>query len=160
MNRTTLVELTADIASAHVSHNSVAVSDLPGLIKRVHDSLAGLSGPKLEASERSAPIVSVKASVRPDYLVCLRCGTKKKMLKRHLSTAHGYTPGEYRSEYGLAASYPMVSSNHSTGSRAHVPTLTKWPLSTRAGRSRPCFPASIADVRALVYLGVRTRGRA
>jgi predicted transcriptional regulator len=113
MNRTTLVELTADIASAHVSHNSVAVSDLPGLIKRVHDSLAGLSGPKLEANERSAPIVSVKASVRPDYLVCLRCGTKKKMLKRHLSTAHGYTPGEYRSEYGLAASYPMVSSNHS-----------------------------------------------
>ena len=38
----TLITLTADIVSAHVSNNSVAVSDLPLLINNVHGALAGL----------------------------------------------------------------------------------------------------------------------
>lgn len=37
----TLVALTADIVSAHVAHNSVAVSDLSTLIASVHAALAG-----------------------------------------------------------------------------------------------------------------------
>ncbi len=37
-----LLALTADIVAAHVSNNSVAVGDLPTLIKNVHGSLAGL----------------------------------------------------------------------------------------------------------------------
>jgi len=113
MNREDLVTVTADIVAAHISNNSVAVSDLPQLINRVHESLAGLSAPKIEVEEKPTPIVSVKASIKPDYLVCLACGRKQKMLKRHLMTAHGSTPEEYRSAYGLTASYPMVSSNYS-----------------------------------------------
>jgi len=38
----TLITLTADIVSAHVSNNSVAVSDLPLLISNVHGALSGL----------------------------------------------------------------------------------------------------------------------
>ena len=37
-----LVTLTADIVAAHVSNNSVAVSDLPLLINNVHAALTGL----------------------------------------------------------------------------------------------------------------------
>ena len=38
----TLITLTSDIVAAHVSNNSVAVSDLPLLIANVHNALAGL----------------------------------------------------------------------------------------------------------------------
>jgi predicted transcriptional regulator len=34
-------------------------------------------------------------------------------LKRHLRTAHGLTPEEYRARWGLAWDYPMVAPNYS-----------------------------------------------
>src|SRR3546814_7010822 len=34
------IDLTADIVSAHVSNNSVAISDLPMLIQKVYESLS------------------------------------------------------------------------------------------------------------------------
>ena len=40
-----LITLTADIVAAHVSNNSVAVSDLAVLIGNVHGALAGLGSP-------------------------------------------------------------------------------------------------------------------
>jgi len=39
-----LRNLTADIVAAHVSHNSVSVTDLPQLIGNVWTALSGLSG--------------------------------------------------------------------------------------------------------------------
>src|SRR3546814_1057796 len=36
------IALTADIVSAHVSNNSVAISDLPMLIQKVNESLRGM----------------------------------------------------------------------------------------------------------------------
>jgi hypothetical protein len=34
------------------------------------------------------------------------------MLKRHLQTAHGLTPAEYREKWGLPRDYPLVASNY------------------------------------------------
>jgi predicted transcriptional regulator len=45
------------------------------------------------------------------------CGQQQKTLKRHLSVAHGMTPQQYRSEFGLPASYPMVAPNYSATRR-------------------------------------------
>ena len=109
-----LVTLTADIVAAHVSNNSVAISDMPQLVRRVHDALAGLSEPGGEpAAPKKEPKVSVRSSVKPDALTCLECGRKQKTLRRHLNTAHGMTPEQYRSEYDLPASYPMTAPNYS-----------------------------------------------
>ena len=101
---------TADIVASHVQNNSVAISDLPQLIQTVHDSLAGLSGGAAE--EKPQPAVSVRRSVTPDHIVCLEDGRKLKMLKRHLATAYGMTPEEYREKWGLPADYPMVAPNY------------------------------------------------
>ena len=60
----------------------------------------------------SHPAVSVRRSVTPDYIVCLEDGRKLKMLKRHLATAYGLTPEEYREKWGLPADYPMVAPNY------------------------------------------------
>lgn len=107
----TLITLTADIVSAHVSNNSVAVSDLPLLINNVHNALSGLGG-KEEAAPRPEPKVSIRSSIKPDYIVCLEDGKKLKMLKRHLMTHYNMTPDEYRQKWGLNADYPMVAPNY------------------------------------------------
>ncbi len=108
----TLITLTADIVAAHVSNNSVAVSDLPILISNVHGALSGLGGAVEVPEQRPEPAVSIRASIKPDYIVCLEDGKKLKMLKRHLMTHYGLTPDQYRARWGLAADYPMVAPNY------------------------------------------------
>lgn len=114
----TLITLTADIVSAHVSNNSVAVSDLPVLIQNVHNALTGLGGQKEEPVAKPEPAVSVRSSIKPDYIVCLEDGKKLKMLKRHLMTHYSMTPDEYRQKWGLAADYPMVAPNYAEQRRS------------------------------------------
>lgn len=107
----TLITLTSDIVAAHVSNNSVAVSDLSLIINNVHSALAGLSGKAAEQA-RPEPAVPIKSSIKPDYVVCLEDGKKLKMLKRHLMTHYKMTPDDYRNKWGLPASYPMVAPNY------------------------------------------------
>ncbi len=113
-----LVSLTADIVSAHVSNNSVAVSDLPTLIQNVHGALTGLGKVEEEAPAKQDPAVSIRSSIKPDYVVCLEDGLKMKMLKRHLMTDHGLTPDQYRQKWGLGPDYPMVAPNYAEQRRA------------------------------------------
>ena len=105
--RDTLLALTADIVASHVANNNISVGDVPALISKVHASLGGLGEPAAEPE--LSPAVSVRASVKPEYIVCLEDGKKTRMLKRHLRTAHGLTPNEYRAKWGLPKDYPMVA---------------------------------------------------
>ncbi len=108
-----LATLTADIVSAHVSNNSASTGDLPGLISSVYISLAGLGeAPAAAAPEKLVPAVSIRSSIKPDYIVCLEDGKKLKILKRHLMTHFAMTPEEYRAKWGLPADYPMVAPNY------------------------------------------------
>ncbi len=108
-----LLDHVADIVSAHVSNNSVAMSDLPTLIQSVYGSLSGLGQPSAPVEEDRTPAVSIRASVKPEALTCLDCGAKMKMLKRHVMTDHGLTPSAYRERWNLPASYPMVAADYS-----------------------------------------------
>jgi predicted transcriptional regulator len=129
-NEPELLRLTAQIVSAHVGNNSVAVADLTTLIQDVHRSLATV-GQTEQPQERPQPAVPIKKSVTPDYIVCLEDGKKLKMLKRHLKTAYGMTPEEYRERWGLAPDYPMVAPNYAE----HRSSLAKKiGLGTRARR--------------------------
>lgn len=114
----TLITLTADIVAAHVSNNSVAVSDLPLLIQNVHNALAGLGGVEAVPEVKQEPAVSIRASVKPDYIVCLEDGKKLKMLKRHLMTHYQMTPEQYRAKWNLPADYPMVAPNYAEQRRS------------------------------------------
>lgn len=114
----TLITLTADIVSAHVSNNSVAVSDLPALIQNVHSALTGLGQAAPAPEAKLEPAVSIRSSVKPDYVVCLEDGKKLKMLKRHLMTHYQMTPEQYRAKWNLPADYPMVAPNYAEQRRA------------------------------------------
>ena len=107
-----LLALTSEIVSSHVSNNPVASNDLPDLIQLVYRKLADLSVPESEQQEELVPAVPIKKSVTDDYVICLEDGKKLKMLKRHLMTAYGLTPEEYRARWGLKPDYPMVAPNY------------------------------------------------
>lgn len=105
------IQITADIVAAFVSNNSVRASELPTLIEAVHGSLWKVTEIKVEEPvvEAKPPAVPVKKSITDDYLICLEDGKRFKSLKRHLSTAYGMTPDEYRAKWGLNRDYPMVA---------------------------------------------------
>lgn len=105
----TLITLTSDIVAAHVSNNSVAVSDLPVLISNVYQALAGLSPSQPAPEPAPEPAVSIRSSIKNDHIVCLEDGKKLKMLKRHLATRYNLTPDQYRQRWNLPADYPMVA---------------------------------------------------
>jgi predicted transcriptional regulator len=106
-----LLPLVTDIVAAHLSNNTVAVSDLPQLIRDVYGALAVVGGAP-QVAARPNPAVPIKRSVTPDYIICLEDGKKLKMLKRHLRTAYGLSPEEYRERWGLPPDYPMVAPNY------------------------------------------------
>ncbi|MEO1649031.1 MAG: MucR family transcriptional regulator [Pseudomonadota bacterium] len=108
----TLITLTSDIVAAHLSNNDVAVEEVPSLITNVFGALSGLGQPAEAAEERPEPAVSVRASIKPDYIVCLEDGKKLKMLKRYLRTNYDMTPEQYRARWNLPSDYPMVAPNY------------------------------------------------
>ncbi|MEL6529331.1 MAG: MucR family transcriptional regulator [Pseudomonadota bacterium] len=108
----TLITLTSDIVAAHVSNNDVAVEDVPSLITNVFGALQGLGEDAEPEEAPPEPAVSIRASVKPDYIVCLEDGKKLKMLKRYLRTNYDMTPEEYRARWNLPADYPMVAPNY------------------------------------------------
>ena len=104
-----ILSLTAQIVSAHVSHNSVPANAVPSLIQEVYRTLTSIERGPAPVAERPEPAVPVKKSITPDYIICLEDGKKLKMLKRHLKTSFNMTPEQYRERWGLSLDYPMVA---------------------------------------------------
>jgi predicted transcriptional regulator len=104
--------LTAEIVASHVSNNSVALADLPELIRQIHASLRATGVPANPIPDRPPPAVPIKRSVTADYIVCLEDGKKLKTLKRHLKTRYNMSPDQYRERWGLPADYPMVAPSY------------------------------------------------
>ena len=78
----------------------------------MHGALSGLGADGQSLETPPEPAVSVRASVKPDYIVCLEDGKKLKMLKRYLRSNYNMSPEEYRAKWGLPADYPMVAPNY------------------------------------------------
>ncbi|TVV70183.1 MucR family transcriptional regulator [Sphingomonas solaris] len=131
------LSLTTDIVAAHVGNNRVGTDELPQLIAAVHDALAGLGAPTAPEPAKQEPAVSVRASVKADYIVCLEDGKKLKMLKRYLRTNYDMSPDDYRHKWGLPSDYPMVAPNYAEKRR----TLAH---SIGLGR-KPAAQAPVAD---------------
>ena len=110
-NRSELLELTSEIVAAHVSNNTLSVKDLPQLIRDVYATLETV-GTGNKILDPLTPVVPIRKSVTPEFLVCLEDGKKLKMLKRHLKTSYNMTPEEYRQKWNLPRDYPMVAPNY------------------------------------------------
>jgi MucR family transcriptional regulator, transcriptional regulator of exopolysaccharide biosynthesis len=109
-----LLSLTTEIVASFAGNNTLAVSDLPGLISSVFHALRATG--QVEAgktAEAPVPAVPIKKSIGTDFLICLEDGKKLKMLKRHLAGRYNMTPDDYRRRWGLAKDYPMVAPAYS-----------------------------------------------
>jgi predicted transcriptional regulator len=107
-----LLRMAADVAAAYVSNNTLPAAQITDVIKTVYASFLSLDRADHFLPAAGKPIVPIKKSVTPEYIVCLEDGKKLKMLKRHLRTAYGLTPEEYRAKWGLPVDYPMVAPNY------------------------------------------------
>ncbi|MBL1419162.1 MAG: MucR family transcriptional regulator [Alphaproteobacteria bacterium] len=107
-----LIDLTADIASAYVGNNSVALSEVETLISHIYAALDKVSANGKGNENKQPPAVPISKSISQDYLICLEDGKKFKSLKRHLRTHYNLSPEEYREKWGLPIDYPMVAPNY------------------------------------------------
>ena len=108
-----LAEMTAEIVSAFVSHNQVRPAEVGQLVGLVGGRLASLVAEEAKpAPARPEPVVPIRRSIGKDQMICLICGKKQKLLKRHLATAHDLLPDQYREQFGLKSDYPMVAPSY------------------------------------------------
>src|SRR6266566_99653 len=103
---------TSQIVAAYVRKNLIPTDQIAGLINSVHSTLSGLGNEAVEEPPH-VPAVSVRRSVRPDHIICIDCGYKGKMLKRHLQSRHGLSVIQYKLRWHLSSDYPMTAPNYS-----------------------------------------------
>ena len=106
-------ELAAKISAAYVRWNQIGSDQLATLISTVHGALAGLGKPAAEVGGERTPAVPVRRSVHRDYIVCLDCGWRGQMLRRHLMTRHGLGVEQYRTRWNLQPDHPVTAPGYS-----------------------------------------------
>jgi predicted transcriptional regulator len=106
-------ELTTQIVAAYIRKNPVAADTLPTLISSVYEALGRLDTPSGEPVVERTPAVPIRRSVTRDFVVCMECGWKGSMVRRHLATRHGLTAVEYRARWNLPADHPMTAPAYS-----------------------------------------------
>src|SRR5207249_413948 len=135
-------QLVTKIIASYVSHHNVAPEQISDLINAVHRTIDSLGKPA-EPQGALTPAVPIRRSVQRDAVVCLECGWKGKMLRRHLSTRHGLSGEQYLRRWNLASDHPLTAPTYSE----QRSTLAKELGLGRGGRQRRAPPASAAPRR-------------
>ena len=102
-----------EIVAAYVGRNRIAPEQLASLISTVHQALGDLGNPAIDALGERTPAVPIRRSVHRDHVVCLECGWKGQVLRRHLSAAHGLSVDEYRARWNLRADHAVTAPAYS-----------------------------------------------
>ena len=129
-------ELTTNIVAAYVRRNQIGADQLPILISTVHQALATVGKPVAELDRERIPAVPIRRSVHRDYVVCLECGWRGQMLKRHLATGHGLSVEQYRVRWNLPREHPMTAPSYSE-QRSSLPKQIGLGRGRSASREEP-----------------------
>src|SRR5712671_2554715 len=106
-------ELTSRIVAAYVRRSQIASDQLATLISTVHEAITSLGKPARESEVERTPAVPIRQSVHRDYVVCLECGWRGQMLRRHLATGHGLSVEQYRARWSLRPDHPITAPGYS-----------------------------------------------
>ena len=149
MDKRLLLQMTADIVASHASMNELSQADLLGEIDQVFGKLTALAGGaegeegELVAAaagevEAPKPAVPFEAAFGAEKVFCMACGKGMKTLKRHLATAHGMKPGQYRKAYNIPAGTPLVAKDYSEARKrmAQDLNLAERLVKARAARGK------------------------
>ncbi|WP_035055643.1 MucR family transcriptional regulator [Desulfuromonas sp. TF] len=118
----TLLEMVAEIVASHASTTTMTKEELVSELAAVHQALAALEKGEavpVEVAEEAAaaPAISRKKAFGKDKVVCMLCGKEMKTLARHLKTAHGMSPGEYRKQFDIPRTQPLAARAYSESRR-------------------------------------------
>jgi predicted transcriptional regulator len=125
--------LVAQIAASYLRRNAVGVDQIATVVRNATEALATAmqqlrgqpesntgadianqnAAVEVQASEPPTPSVPIDESVQRDYIVCLEDGQHVRTIKRHLQSAHGMTPQQYRAKWDLPRDYPMSAPGYS-----------------------------------------------
>jgi predicted transcriptional regulator len=108
----TEAHLTTKIVQSYVRHHRLGPDQLSDLITSIQRAIGQLGQPS-ELEEVRTPAVSVRRSVRHDYVICLDCGHRGKTLRRHISIRHGLDRDEYLRRWGLKSDHPLTAPAYS-----------------------------------------------
>jgi predicted transcriptional regulator len=113
---TDIKALAASVVTAYLTGNKLASDDVPKLVQRVHDTLRELDGAQIVTADppnmKPTPAVAPTKSVFRDYIICLEDGKRHRTMRRHLNSAHGLTPEQYRLRWDLPGNYPMIAPSY------------------------------------------------
>ena len=141
--------LTVRIVESYVRHHTVGTGQVSELITSIHGALAQLGRPN-QPEELLTPAVSIRQSVRRDYVVCLDCGYRAKTLRRHISTQHSLSRDEYLKRWGLRRDHPLTAPAYSEqrSAMAKKHRFGRKATPKRVPATAPVAPASVnADLR-------------
>jgi len=106
-------QLAAKIVAAYLRGNQFGANQLPILIATVYQVLGRLGKPLAEPAGERTPAVPIRRSVRRDFVVCLDCGWRGQVLRRHVMTAHGLSVDAYRARWNLKPDHPITAPGYS-----------------------------------------------
>lgn len=114
---TSILEMTAEIVSAHASTSNMTKEELVGELNDVYAALSALEKGEVETgsmeTEDNGPAVSRKKAFGKDKIYCMICGKGMKTLARHLKTAHEMTAAEYRKQFDIPRSQSLAAKKYS-----------------------------------------------
>lgn len=121
----TVLELVAEIVSAHASNTTLTTDQLVQELQIVHATLKNLEEgatpaetPQTAQDEVKESRLTIRQAFKRDEVVCMECQRGGfKTLKKHLSSAHQLTPGQYRKKFGIKSTQKLAAKNFSDARR-------------------------------------------
>jgi predicted transcriptional regulator len=123
----TITEMAKEIVAAHASKTTMTKNELLKELSEVHAVLAALekggtvavpgAAEVVVPEEEAAPAVSLRKAFGKNQISCMLCGKGMKTLARHLGTAHGMKPSEYRKQFGIPRTQPLAAKAYSESRR-------------------------------------------
>ena len=114
----TLLEMTADIVASHARTAPMTTDDIIQELKKVYAALQSIeTGVPIEvqaaAEEGAAPALTIKQAFKTNEVICMLCGKGgMKTLTRHLNQAHQLKPSNYRKQFNIAKTQPLMSKSY------------------------------------------------
>ena len=112
----TLLEMAASLVASHAQNNPLSTEDLIQELRKVYSALkaieAGAPAEPAEVEEPAAPTLTVKQAFKANEVICMICGKGMKLLTKHLSQEHQMKPSEYRKQFGIPKTQPLMSKSY------------------------------------------------
>jgi predicted transcriptional regulator len=115
----TLLEMTVDIVASHARTAPMTTDEIIQELKKVYSALQSIeSGGPVDVQSvaeegGAAPSLTIKQAFRTNEVVCMLCGKGgMKTLTRHLNQAHQLSPSQYRKQFNISKSQPLMSKGY------------------------------------------------